>query len=74
MKIICRSMDITDDDIKKILKSGYNDLTSLILRLSKNGAMDFYCIRNILEYLDAEYMVSISEISDVLNGSDFVHD
>lgn len=74
MKIICRSMDITDEDVKKILKSGYNDLISLILRLSKNGAMDIYCIKNILEYLDTEYMLSTSEISDVLNGSDFVYD
>ncbi|MGC8663420.1 MAG: hypothetical protein ACP5TX_03335 [Thermoplasmata archaeon] len=63
MKVLCRSMDVTDKDIERILKNGYNDLTSLVLRLSKFGNIDFQCLINLIEYLDIKELKSFSELN-----------
>ncbi|MGC8686424.1 MAG: hypothetical protein ACP5SF_02600 [Thermoplasmata archaeon] len=56
-------MDVTDKDIERILKNGYNDLTSLVLRLSKFGNIDFQCLINLIEYLDIKELKSFSELN-----------
>lgn len=74
MRIVCRSLDITDEEVARIIKYCYNDLPSLILRLSKHGAVDFNCIKNLLAYIEANTIDAYSEITEFLKGSEFLND
>lgn len=74
MKIICRSLDITDEEVARIIKDCYNDMPSLVLRLSRHGAVDFNCIKNLLAYVEADTIDAYSEITELLNGSDLLND
>ncbi len=52
MKIMCRSMDINEDDLKKILKDNFNDAVSIMVRLSNTEILDLFCLCNLFQLLD----------------------
>lgn len=74
MMIICRSLDITDKDVINIVNTTYNDITSLILKLSKHGVMDPICIKSLLNYLSAEGIDVYTELTESIKVGDFLND